>query len=176
MAIYTASVDYSLDGGNIFNTYYLQYTGSLSTNAFIGLMPISGSKSAIFRSYVSGTIPGAANSYTEEYYVGGTQIKFTSYYSTHEYKYMCVSKRGEFNKSLNPTLFDSSGSQLVLPITTYDSATSESIFNMDDSFTPYATAIGLYDDANQLVAYAKFANPIKIQKDFDSVFVVKFDV
>ena len=46
---------------------------------------------------------------------------------------------------------------------------------MDENFRPYATTIGLYDDAEQLVAYAKFASPIKIEKEFDSIFIVKFD-
>jgi hypothetical protein len=88
---------------------------------------------------------------------------------------MCVVKRGEFNRSLNVTLYDASGSMIITQ-ESFDTEGSSSLLDTgNENFTPYATTIGLYDDAEQLVGYAKFANSIKIEKDFDSVFIVKFD-
>jgi len=178
MSIYTSSVEYSLDGGNTYQLYDANYTGSVSSSVFIGLLQlvVPGKRSAIFRTHISGTIAGDTGSCTQTFYAGGTQIQFTSYYTTTEHKYMCIVKRGEFNRTLNPTLYDLSGSQLQLPVYNYDTNGKALILNMDETFTPYASTIGLYDDANQLVAYGKFARPIKIEKDFDSVFIVKFDV
>jgi len=178
MIPYTSSVDYSLDGGNTYKLYDANYTGSISASVFTSLLPVvaPGKLSAVFRIYKSGSVIGSADSNTQLFYAGGTQIKFNSYYTAHEYKYMCVVKRGEFNRTLNPSLYDSSGSQLTFPVVDYDTAGNQIILNMDENFTPYATTIGLYDDANELVAYAKFARPIKVEKDFDSVFIVKFDI
>lgn len=191
MSIYSASVYYSLDGGKSYKLYDDNYPSSsenitaeeynkIVTNE---ILPASGSKSALFKVFrtgsvqlISGSLFTTSSLDAREFYGGGTKIQFSSYYSVYEHKYMCVVKRGEFNRSLNVSLHDISGSQLVLPITEYDTAGSASIFNMDENFTPYVTTIGLYDDSEQLVAYAKFANPIKITKDFDSVFIIKFDV
>ena len=45
----------------------------------------------------------------------------------------------------------------------------------DGDFGTYVTAIGLYDDTNQLVAIGKIAKPIKNDKDLALTFVVRFD-
>lgn len=179
---YTASVEYSLDGGKTYRLYYDKYSGSLATSAFTALLPISGSRSAIFRTYRTGSAIGSAFSETQFFYAGGTKLQFTSYYRTYEHKYMCVVKRGEFNSTLNPSLYDTSGSiydSQVQKNTWYEGSGGESknliTTIKDENFHTFTTGIGLYDDAMQLVAYAKFANPIKIDKNFDSVFIVKFD-
>lgn len=178
MSDYTASVDYSTDGGKTYVNLTDIYTSSLNT-ADLNTLAANESppiKRAIFRAYRSGSTFSDANSDIKFFYIGGMQMQFTSYYKVYEHKYMCVVKRGEFNRSLNPSLYDVSGSQLQLPNYYYDTAVSESIFNMDENFRPFATGIGLYDDAMQLVAYAKFASPIRVENDFDSVFIIKFDV
>jgi hypothetical protein len=88
---------------------------------------------------------------------------------------MCVVARGEYNNTQNPSLYNESGS-IKSSITQIDTD-GESILTVRDSnFRTFATGIGLYDEALELVAYAKFANPIKIEKDLDSVFIVKFDI
>ena len=178
MAIYTASVEYSLNGGNTYQLYDANYTGSISASVFTALLPTvaPGRKSAIFRTSKSGSVLSDPSADVQTYYAGGTQMQFTSYYTVKEHKYMCVVKRSEFNRTLNPSLYDTSGSQLALPIYEYDTAGTASVLDMDETFTPYASTIGLYDKESNLVAYGKFARPIKIEKDFDSVFIVKFDI
>jgi len=42
-------------------------------------------------------------------------------------------------------------------------------------FTPYITSIGLYNDANELLAVAKLSRPIKKSIDLDMTFIVKLD-
>jgi hypothetical protein len=180
MPIYTSSIDYSINGGRTFVNYTSSYEYSSSFNAAffnINFVPyISSSGGVVFRTYKSGSDIGSPESDTQLYYAGGTQLKFSTYYSVHEYKYMCVVKRSEFNSTLNVTLYDNSGSKYTTLETLDTSGSIIKLDTTDENFTPYATTIGLYDDAQQLVAYAKFANPIKITRDFDSVFIVKFDV
>lgn len=175
-AYYSSSIDYSIDGGKTFLPLSASYSENVNISNLNLLAEKENIKKAIFRTYRSGLSISSSNADVQTYYVGGTQLQFSSYYSIHEHKYMCVVKRGEFNRSLNVTLYDTSGSQITTQ-TFIDSVGSSSLLDTgNENFTPYATTIGLYDDAEQLVAYAKFANPIKITKDFDSVFIVKFDV
>lgn len=98
-------------------------------------------------------------------------LQYTSYYTAYEHEYICLAKSYEFNVTSNPTVFyigndnkqhfkfenvlDSSGSQIV--------------------FRPFVTGVGLYDSSGNLVAAAKFAKPIRMENDMDSVFIVRFD-
>jgi len=43
-------------------------------------------------------------------------------------------------------------------------------------FKPYVTAVGLYNDATELIAVAKLGQPIPKSKTNDMTFVVKFDI
>ena len=100
-----------------------------------------------------------------------THIEITSYYSVTEYEYVCVAGADEFNVSMNPTLYQTSApgsTSLVGPVKTD--------ITSNDAFRTQITGIGLYDDVGGLVAFAKFAKPIRKQKTLDSIFVVKFDI
>jgi hypothetical protein len=49
-------------------------------------------------------------------------------------------------------------------------------FVTHSEFRPYVTQIGLYDDHHQLLAIAKLGTPIKLDDQYDTSFVVRFDV
>ena len=152
------------------------YSGSVPQSALNEyLVNVVGKTKAYFRTYITGSDTGSALSDFQTFLVGGMDLSFSSYYSIKEHKYMCVVNRGEFNNTQNPSLYDISGS-VKTEILQMDSNGSESKMIRDEYFHTFATGIGLYDDSLQLVAHAKFANPIKIEKNFDSVFIVKFDV
>jgi len=70
---------------------------------------------------------------------------------------------GDFNQSQNHTLLKDDNS------TYYNFATGS-------SFTPYITTIGLYNDAGQLLAIAKLAQPIKKRNDVDLNFFIRLDL
>jgi hypothetical protein len=97
-------------------------------------------------------------------------ISFASYYTTTEYEYVCVAAADEFNLSSNPTLYSEiSGSKSGTgPIKTE--------LVSQPWFRTYITQIGLYDDAGKLVVVGKFAKPLRKEKTFDSIFIVKFDI
>jgi hypothetical protein len=44
------------------------------------------------------------------------------------------------------------------------------------SFRPYVTTVGLYNDANELIAVAKTNRPIPKSENVDMTFVVKLDL
>lgn len=70
---------------------------------------------------------------------------------------------GDFNLSLNQTL-------------TADNDTTYHSFITSSAFTPYITTIGLYDDAGQLLAVGKLAQPIKKPANVDLNFLVRMDL
>ena len=47
---------------------------------------------------------------------------------------------------------------------------------MRDEFKPYITTVGLYNEANELIAVAKANRPIPKSHNVDMTFVVKLDI
>ena len=71
--------------------------------------------------------------------------------------------QGDFNMSTNVTL-------------TKDDNQSYRGFVSGSDFAPYVTSIGLYNDAGQLLAIAKLAQPIRKRNDIDVNFLVRIDL
>jgi hypothetical protein len=68
-------------------------------------------------------------------------------------------KSTDFNETINPTAYSG----------------SVRLFQDNDEFAPYITTIGYYDEFGKCVMITKLAKPLKMEKDLDSIFVVKFD-
>ena len=131
-----------------------------------------------------------------------TEVKFKNNHVVYENFIKCTIKDYEFNLSYNPTLL--SGSQATLYPYTYKSGSGSgaitgsetfyeitgskyfgilkdfvtgSIMSSDgtSSFSPYVSTIGLYNDAQELLAVAKMAVPTPISANTDMTFLVKFD-
>ena len=49
-------------------------------------------------------------------------------------------------------------------------------FVTHSEFRPYVTQVGLYDEQDRLLAHAKLSKPIKLDNQYDTSFVVRFDV
>ena len=87
------------------------------------------------------------------------EIKPTYYtYNVH-----CKVKDSEMNFTYNPSTQTGSEGKLT------DLATGS-------WFAPYVTSIGLYNDANELIAVAKTNRPIQKTQNSDMTFVVKLDL
>ena len=82
--------------------------------------------------------------------------------------YMHVSSAdsvNEFNFTLNPTIISGSS----LDSTLYDFATGS-------YFTPYVTTVGMYNNAKQLIAVGKLAQPLPISQVTDTSILVNLDL
>ena len=90
-------------------------------------------------------------------------ISFKNEHIIYENEVRCTIKESEYNLSYNPTL------------TTNASSGSLRDFATGSAFHPYTTAIGLYNDDNELLMVAKLAKPIMISPNTDMTFVVKYD-
>lgn len=92
---------------------------------------------------------------------GSFTLSFKNEHTVYENEVHCLVKESDLNTSYNPTL--QIGGVLV------DFATGS-------NFTPYTTAIGLYNDNNELLAVAKLAKPILISPYTDMTFIVRYDI
>ena len=96
-------------------------------------------------------------------HTGSFQLSFKNNHTIYENEVRCLIQNTEFNLSYNPTL-----------VTNYTSGSLKGFATGSDFYT-YATAIGLYNDNNELLAVAKLGKPIMMSPDTDMTFVVKHD-
>lgn len=104
-----------------------------------------------------------AHRYQEQVLRSGS-LEWKGAYTIFEHTYQCRSNQSQLNYSQNPSTFtnvDISGSLL-------DNVTGS-------YFQPYVTSIGLYNDANELIAIGKLAQPIPKSQYNDMTFAIKFD-
>jgi hypothetical protein len=100
---------------------------------------------------------------SQEIIASGCQISFKNEYTIYENEVRCLVKESDYNLSYNPTL-----------VTNYASGSVKD-FATGSNFYTYATALGLYNDNNELLAVSKFGKPMLISPDTDMTFVIKYD-
>jgi hypothetical protein len=150
--IYDINPSFELDN------YVLEYY--VDNNYFTDIIPDSVHIGNIFYSQGLAII---TNQNYQSMFTASYTASFKNEHIIYENEIRCIVKENEFNLSYNPSLSsDGSGSL-------YEFATSE-------SFNPYATGIGLYNDNNELLAVAKFSKPLLMSPDTDMTFVVKYDL
>lgn len=104
--------------------------------------------------------PQVANYYAD-YFTGS--ISWKTSHPIYTYNYHCTIKESEFNFSQNPTSVKDTSGSLADNIT-------------GSYFQPYFTTVGLYNDANELIAVAKMAQPVPISDDTEMTIKVKLDI
>jgi hypothetical protein len=92
-------------------------------------------------------------------------VKFNSTVTIYETQYKCTIRENEFNFSNNQTQISGSTNSGIL----YDFATGS-------FFTPYATTVGLYDNAYNLLAVAKLAQPLPLSSVTDTSILINLDL
>jgi hypothetical protein len=101
---------------------------------------------------------------------------FSSSMTIYEAQYKCTIRESEFNATLNPSA-QQSGS--VIEISgSYFSRRGDGILanNVTGSyFAPYVTTVGLYDEAQNLLAIGKLAQPLPTSATTDTTILVNID-
>jgi hypothetical protein len=90
-------------------------------------------------------------------------LSYKNEHIIYENEVRCLVKESDYNLSYNPTL-----------VTNYASGSVKD-FATGSNFYTYATALGLYNDNNELLAVAKFGKPMLMSPDTDMTFVIKYD-
>jgi hypothetical protein len=88
---------------------------------------------------------------------------FSSSYTIFETQYKCTVDATEYNFSLNPSLISGSSDGII-----YGFATSS-------YFNPYVTTVGLYNEAQDLIAVAKLAKPLPLNNVTDTNIIINID-
>ena len=112
---------------------------------------------------IAGIIPVSA--LARMYTCLSTTCSFESTTTIYESQYKCTLRQNEFNFSQNPTIISGSSTDSTL----YDFATGS-------YFTPYVTTVGMYNNANELIAVAKLAQPLPISQVTDTSILVNLDL
>jgi hypothetical protein len=86
---------------------------------------------------------------------------FSSSMTIYETQYKCTIRESEFNATLNPTARDLEG-------------------NLNDNvtgsyFSPYVTTVGLYDEAQNLLAIGKLSQPLPTSDTTDTTILINLD-
>lgn len=88
---------------------------------------------------------------------------FSSSYTLFETQYKCTIDTSEFNFSHNPSLISGSTDGTI-----YDFATGS-------YFNPYLTTVGLYNEAQDLIAVGKLAKPLPTNNTTDLTILINID-
>lgn len=86
---------------------------------------------------------------------------FSSSFTLYETQYKCTLRANEFNYSLNPSLLEGDDS--------YKNFTTGS------NFSPYITAVGLYNEQQELLAVAKLSQPLPTSQTTDTTILINID-
>jgi len=111
-----------------------------------------------------------------------TSISFHSSHPIFTHNYHCRIRESEYNYTYNPTalssslktVYDNNGN-----IYSTSSAVTNGVLNnkvTGSSFQPYITTVGLYNDANQLIAVGKMTRPIPKSANTEMTIIVKIDI
>jgi hypothetical protein len=118
--------------------------------------------------------------------LNSASISFQNEHIIYENEVRCIVKESDYNLSYNPTLLKYGGQYMTLVSgststsgsrykTTGSLDSTVKDFATGSAFQPYATAIGLYNDDNELLMVAKLGKPIMLSPDTDMTFIVKYD-
>ncbi|WP_286984190.1 hypothetical protein [Haliea sp.] len=98
-----------------------------------------------------------------DFVTGSVTCSFSSSRTIYETQYKCTLRENEFNFTQNPTIVEGSlsGSLRGFATASY--------------FEPYITTIGLYDEAQNLLAVGKLAIPYPSPRSTDTTFIINLD-
>lgn len=103
----------------------------------------------------------AVGSYYANYFSGS--LTWQSSQPIYTYNYHCPVREDEYNFSLNPSAIKSTSGSIA--------------DNISGSYAnPYFTTVGLYNDANELIAVGKMAQPVPVSDNNETTVVVKLDI
>jgi hypothetical protein len=101
---------------------------------------------------------------------------FSSSFTIYEAQYKCTLRESEFNATLNPSA-QTSGSLLTVNSSSFYQRGDGTLANnvTGSYFSPYVTTVGLYDEAQNLLAVGKLAQPLPTSATTDTTILINID-
>ena len=101
---------------------------------------------------------------------------FSSSITIYETQYKCTIRESEFNATLNPSAQQSGSVVQISGSYFYQRGDGTLANNVTGSyFSPYVTTVGLYDEAQNLLAIGKLAQPLPTSDTTDTTILVNID-
>lgn len=94
---------------------------------------------------------------------GSYTIEYNGTHTIYQYEVLCRIRKGDFNLTTNPTALRSPKSDLLINDLT------------GSLMQPYATTIGMYSEAGELVAIGKLGQALMMREDVDINIAVRWD-
>lgn len=91
-------------------------------------------------------------------------LSFKNEHIIYEEIIKCTVKSTDFNLSYNPSLLQAGSQENLMPYVT------------GSDFSPFVTTVGLYDNSQNLLAVAKFSQPVPMSATTDYNFIIKLDL
>ena len=103
-------------------------------------------------------------------------LSFSSSYTIYEAQYKCTLRESEFNATLNPSA-QTSGSLITVNSSSFYQRGDGTLANnvTGSYFSPYVTTVGLYDEAQNLLAVGKLAQPLPTSATTDTTILINID-
>jgi hypothetical protein len=102
-----------------------------------------------------------------------TNPQWKSSLTIFETQYKCTIRANEFNYSLNPSLISTPlrGQDGILLL----GSSQYSDFVTGSNFSPYVTTVGLYNEAQDLIAVGKLSQPLPTSQTTDTTILINLD-
>ena len=112
----------------------------------------------------------------EGFITGSVTCSFSSSMNIYETQYKCTIGENEFNATLNPSAQKEGYINTVSGSQFYSPGSGVLKDNVTGSyFSPYVTTVGLYDEAQNLLAVGKLAQPLPTSTVTDTTILVNLD-
>ena len=107
---------------------------------------------------------------------GSVTCSFSSSLTIYETQYKCTLRESEFNATLNPSA-QTSGSLIIVNSSSFYQRGDGTLANnvTGSYFSPYVTTVGLYDEAQNLLAVGKLAQPLPTSPTTDTTILINID-
>jgi hypothetical protein len=153
--------------GNLYYSTTDTYCGNIFYPHGLAIVTLgSQSAGATYGTAVYGTsLYGGATVNIIQDVVTATNVtcSFSSSLTIYETQYKCTISENEFNVSLNPSILTSGSTDVLEPYCT------------SSYFSPYVTTVGLYNEAQQLLAIGKLAQPLPTSPTTDTTILINID-
>ena len=164
--------------GNIILEGTGEHLGNIIYTHGIVILTVSGS---IFGGY-GVSVYGSNNTYGEgfpppiDWINNPLTCSFSSSVTIYEAQYKCTIRESEFNATLNPSAQKSGSVVQISSSYFYQRGDGTLNNNVTGSyFSPYVTTVGLYDEAQNLLAVGKLAQPLPTSDTTDTTILINID-
>ena len=163
--------------GNVILEGTSEHLGNIIYTHGIIILTVSGSITQGYGTSIYGvSLYGAGYPPPIDWITSPMTCSFSSSMIIYETQYKCTIRESEFNATLNPSA-QASGSVLEISGSYfYQRADGTLANNVTGSyFSPYVTTVGLYDEAQNLLAVGKLAQPLPTSATTDTTILVNID-